>query len=55
LDALREACRLPGAAGAGGKLVDSQGHPQVGFMVRQLPTPTGSDFGSSLAQPDLAK
>ena len=39
LEALCEACRLPGAAGAGGKLVDAQGHPQVGFMVRQLPTP----------------
>jgi GT2 family glycosyltransferase len=39
LDALCEACRLPGAAGAGGKLVDAQGRPQVGFMVRQLPTP----------------
>jgi GT2 family glycosyltransferase len=39
LDALRDACRLPGAAGAGGKLVDSQGHAQIGFMVRQLPTP----------------
>jgi len=39
LDALREACRLPGSAGAGGKLVDAQGHPQVGFMARQLPRP----------------
>jgi len=39
LEALRQACRLPGVAGAGGRLVDAQGQPQVGFMVRQLPTP----------------
>jgi GT2 family glycosyltransferase len=39
LGALREACELPGAAGAGGKLIDSEGRPQIGFMVRQLPTP----------------
>jgi GT2 family glycosyltransferase len=39
LNFLCETCRLPGAAGAGGKLVDAQGHPQIGFMVRQLPTP----------------
>jgi N-acetylglucosaminyl-diphospho-decaprenol L-rhamnosyltransferase len=39
LDALRAACELPGAAGAGGKLVDERGQPQIGFMVRQLPTP----------------
>jgi N-acetylglucosaminyl-diphospho-decaprenol L-rhamnosyltransferase len=39
LDSLREACLLPGSAGAGGKLVDAQGHPQVGFMARQLPGP----------------
>jgi N-acetylglucosaminyl-diphospho-decaprenol L-rhamnosyltransferase len=38
LDSLCEACRLPGAAGAGGKLVDAQGRPQIGFMVRQLPS-----------------
>jgi N-acetylglucosaminyl-diphospho-decaprenol L-rhamnosyltransferase len=38
LQLLREACDLPGSAGAGGRLVDLQGHPQVGFMVRQLPT-----------------
>jgi GT2 family glycosyltransferase len=40
LDALREACCLPGAAGAGGCLLDPRGRPQVGFMVRQLPTAT---------------
>jgi GT2 family glycosyltransferase len=39
LDSLCAACRLPGAAGAGGKLVDAQGRPQIGFMARQLPTP----------------
>jgi N-acetylglucosaminyl-diphospho-decaprenol L-rhamnosyltransferase len=36
---LREACDLPGAAGAGGLLLDANGNPQVGFMVRRLPTP----------------
>ena len=35
---LRDACTAPGAAGAGGCLVDDRGQPQVGFMVRQLPT-----------------
>ena len=39
LDGLREACDLPNAAAAGGCLVDARGRPQVGFMVRQLPTP----------------
>ena len=39
LEALRQACDLPGAAGAGGRLVDGDGHSQIGFMVRQLPTP----------------
>ncbi len=33
------ACDLPGSAGAGGKLLDAQDRPQIGFMVRQLPTP----------------
>jgi len=37
LAALRSACDLPGAAGAGGCLRDARG-PQVGFMVRRLPT-----------------
>jgi GT2 family glycosyltransferase len=36
---LREACNRLGAAGAGGRLVDSQGNPQIGFMIRRLPTP----------------
>jgi len=39
LDDLRAACLLPGAGAAGGRLVDAQGRPQVGFMVRRLPTP----------------
>ncbi len=34
---LREACEQPGAAGAGGLLLDAEGRPQVGFMARQLP------------------
>ena len=36
---LREACDLPRSAGAGGRLVDLNGHPQTGFMFRRLPTP----------------
>ena len=39
LDALRAACDLPRAAGAGGLLLGADGLPQVGFMVRRLPTP----------------
>lgn len=39
LEPLREACDLPGSAGAGGRLVDAAGRPQVGFMVRRFPTP----------------
>ncbi|HTP33106.1 MAG TPA: glycosyltransferase family 2 protein [Candidatus Acidoferrales bacterium] len=39
LDPLREACDLPQSAGAGGRLVDANGRPQTGFMVRALPTP----------------
>jgi N-acetylglucosaminyl-diphospho-decaprenol L-rhamnosyltransferase len=39
LEPLREACDLPGSAGASGRLVDAGGCPQTGFMVRQLPTP----------------
>src|SRR5690349_11630895 len=34
LEALCEACDLPGAAGAGGRLLDTAGRPQIGFMVR---------------------
>jgi GT2 family glycosyltransferase len=39
LEPLRKACELPGAAGAGGRLMDAHGRPQIGFMVRRLPTP----------------
>jgi N-acetylglucosaminyl-diphospho-decaprenol L-rhamnosyltransferase len=39
LEALRAACELPRAAGAGGALLDERGCAQVGFMVRNLPTP----------------
>src|ERR1035437_3538981 len=39
LEPLRRACDLPGSAGAGRQLVDASGQPQVGFMVRGLPTP----------------
>src|ERR1039457_4094465 len=39
LEPLRQACDLPGSAGAGGQLVDGGGRPQVGFMVRGLPSP----------------
>jgi GT2 family glycosyltransferase len=39
LDRLRDACDLPGAAGAGGCLLGANGQPQLGFMVRALPTP----------------
>jgi len=39
LEPLREACELPGAAGAGGQLLSPEGRPQVGFMVRKLPGP----------------
>ena len=40
LTSLRDACALPGVAGAGGLLLDSGGRPQVGFMVRRFPTAT---------------
>jgi GT2 family glycosyltransferase len=39
LSPLRDACAQPGAAGAGGLLLDSAGRPQVGFMIRRFPTP----------------
>jgi len=37
LEPLREVCDLTRAAGAGGCLIDAEGRPQIGFMVRQLP------------------
>lgn len=39
LDHLRDACDLPRAAGAGGKMLNPDGTPQIGFMARSLPTP----------------
>lgn len=39
LDPLREACDLPRAAGAGGRLLDADGCEQGGFMVRRFPGP----------------
>ena len=39
LGPLRQCCDLPNAAAAGGKLIDAAGRPQIGFMVRALPTP----------------
>jgi N-acetylglucosaminyl-diphospho-decaprenol L-rhamnosyltransferase len=39
LEPLSKACDLPATAGAGGFLLDAKGNPQVGFMVRSLPTP----------------
>lgn len=40
LDALCESCAIPGSAGAGGLLLNQDGSPQVGFMVREFPTVT---------------
>jgi N-acetylglucosaminyl-diphospho-decaprenol L-rhamnosyltransferase len=40
LNGLREACDLPGTAGAGGRMLDRSGHAQIGFMVRGLPSPS---------------
>jgi N-acetylglucosaminyl-diphospho-decaprenol L-rhamnosyltransferase len=40
LEPLRDASDLPQSAGAGGLLLDGTGQPQIGFMVRGLPTPT---------------
>jgi N-acetylglucosaminyl-diphospho-decaprenol L-rhamnosyltransferase len=39
LDALRDACGLKNAAGAGGRLLDPEGREQTGFMVRRFPGP----------------
>jgi len=39
LEPMVEACRQPGTAGAGGCLLDENGNPQIGFMVRGFPTP----------------
>jgi N-acetylglucosaminyl-diphospho-decaprenol L-rhamnosyltransferase len=39
LEPLRTACDRPQSAGAGGRLLAADGRPQIGFMVRRLPTP----------------
>jgi N-acetylglucosaminyl-diphospho-decaprenol L-rhamnosyltransferase len=44
LAALRACCDRPKAAGAGGKLLDASGRPQVGFMFRRFPTPDALIF-----------
>jgi len=40
VEPLQAACDLPGSAGAGGCMMNADGSPQVGFMVRALPTPS---------------
>ena len=40
LTAMCRACDLPDSAGAGGRLVNADGTPQLGFMARRLPTAT---------------
>jgi N-acetylglucosaminyl-diphospho-decaprenol L-rhamnosyltransferase len=37
LDAMVESCREPDVAAVGGKLLDSGGRPQTGFLVRRFP------------------
>ncbi|MEK7408994.1 MAG: glycosyltransferase family 2 protein [Acidobacteriota bacterium] len=44
LAALASACRQPGVAAAGGKLVDERGRPQTGFMVRRFPSALSLTF-----------
>jgi GT2 family glycosyltransferase len=39
IEELHRCCERPGTGGAGGKLVDAGGRPQVGFMVRRFPSP----------------
>ncbi len=48
LPALAEACTRPGVGAAGGMLVDRQGRPQTGFMVRRFPTPAALAFEALL-------
>lgn len=38
IEELVDACREPDVAAAGGKLLDSQGRPQTGFLVRRFPS-----------------
>lgn len=48
LEPLRQACLDPGTAAAGGLLVDDQGKPQAGFMVRRFPTAAALCFEALL-------
>ncbi|MDQ6705828.1 MAG: glycosyltransferase family 2 protein, partial [Acidobacteriota bacterium] len=48
LDHLRTACELPKIGAAGGRLVNPDGSPQTGFMVRRLPTPAALCFEALL-------
>lgn len=47
IEPLKAYCSLPSVAGAAGKLVDARG-PQVGFMVRRLPSPAALIFETLL-------
>jgi hypothetical protein len=44
IEALRDVCRDPQTAAAGGMLVDDCGQPQIGFMVRRFPSPAALCF-----------
>jgi N-acetylglucosaminyl-diphospho-decaprenol L-rhamnosyltransferase len=44
VELLAKACAEPGVAAAGGRLEDSMGRPQRGFMVRRLPTAASLSF-----------
>ncbi len=44
LEALRDQCELPGVGAAGGRTLGADGLPQVGWMVRRLPTPAALCF-----------
>jgi N-acetylglucosaminyl-diphospho-decaprenol L-rhamnosyltransferase len=48
LEPLRQACLDPQTAAAGGMLVDAQGKPQVGFMVRRFPSAAALCFEALL-------
>jgi GT2 family glycosyltransferase len=48
LEPLRAACLDPQTAAAGGMLVDEQGKPQVGFMVRRFPSASALCFEALL-------
>jgi N-acetylglucosaminyl-diphospho-decaprenol L-rhamnosyltransferase len=48
VDALAEACDLPGSGMACGRLVDAGGDPQSGFSIRRFPTVTALAFEALL-------